>query len=308
MEYHFFLFRRPNKEPTLKKISTQRFIFLSICFLLAFSWGGVVHAEPPTTQAFTPVPPPTSAPAKPTTAPTPKNAANAIKDGRPWAIFVTSMGTFIVELYEKRAPRTVANFIGLATGTKDWKDPHTGKIQKGKPFYDGLIFHRVIPNFMIQGGCPLGKGTGGPGYKFADEFHPDLRHTGPGILSMANSGPDTNGSQFFVTHKATPWLNPRETTTCANFNRPVRCRADFHCAILARRYPQFTNKNPATCSLKRKQGHSVFGKVIHNIELIHKIGAVPKKPGTSVPVTPIVIKRLLIKRAAQWDKKWADIK
>jgi len=104
----------------------------------------------------------------------------------------------------------VANFIGLAEGTKEFADPRSGQKTK-RPFFDGLTFHRVIPEFMIQGGCPLGTGTGGPGYRFADEFHKSLKHDKPGKLSMANSGPGTNGSQFFVTVAPTPWLDNRHT-------------------------------------------------------------------------------------------------
>ena len=127
-----------------------------------------------------------------------------------YAILETSQGNMVCRLFEKEAPQTVANFIGLAEGTKEFTDPKTGKKTK-RPFFDGLAFHRVIPSFMIQGGCPLGTGTGGPGYRFADEFHPSLRHDRPGKLSMANSGPGTNGSQFFVTVAATPWLDNRHS-------------------------------------------------------------------------------------------------
>jgi peptidyl-prolyl cis-trans isomerase A (cyclophilin A) len=122
------------------------------------------------------------------------------------ATFDTSEGKFKVRLYDDKAPKTVANFTGLAEGTKEWTDPKSGQKVK-RPFYDGLIFHRVIPDFMLQGGCPLGDGRGGPGYKFEDEFGPGLRHDKPGLLSMANSGPSTNGSQFFVTLVPTPWLD-----------------------------------------------------------------------------------------------------
>ena len=127
-----------------------------------------------------------------------------------YAIFETSQGTITCRLFEKEAPKTVANFVGLAEGTKEFTDPRTGEKTKRR-FYDGLVFHRVIPKFMIQGGCPLGNGTGDPGYRFADEFHPTLRHDKPGKLSMANSGPSTNGSQFFVTVAATPWLDDHHT-------------------------------------------------------------------------------------------------
>ena len=126
----------------------------------------------------------------------------------PYATFDTSAGTFKVRLFEDKAPQTVANFVGLATGTKAWTDPQSGQ-PANRPFYDGLIFHRVIDGFMIQGGCPEGSGRGGPGYRFADEFGPGLVHDREGLLSMANAGPNTNGSQFFITLAPTPWLDNR---------------------------------------------------------------------------------------------------
>jgi peptidyl-prolyl cis-trans isomerase A (cyclophilin A) len=122
------------------------------------------------------------------------------------ATFNTSEGTFKVRLFDDKAPKTVANFVGLATGATPWTDPKTGK-PATRPFYDDLIFHRVIDGFMIQGGCPEGSGRGGPGYKFADEFGAGLNHSKGGLLSMANSGPNTNGSQFFITLAPTPWLD-----------------------------------------------------------------------------------------------------
>lgn len=126
------------------------------------------------------------------------------------AKFETTQGTIVVKLFEKESPNTVANFVGLADGTKEWTDPKSGQKVK-RPFFNGLIFHRVITDFMIQGGDPLGTGTGGPGYQFADEFHPSLKFDRPGLLAMANAGPNTNGSQFFITEAPTPWLTNKHT-------------------------------------------------------------------------------------------------
>ena len=127
-----------------------------------------------------------------------------------FAHFDTTEGAFTIRLFDQEAPNTVANFVGLAEGTKEFTDPRTNEKKKA-PFYDGIIFHRVIDGFMIQGGDPLGKGFGGPGYQFGDEFHPKARHDRAGILSMANSGPNTNGSQFFITLGPTPHLDNRHT-------------------------------------------------------------------------------------------------
>jgi peptidyl-prolyl cis-trans isomerase A (cyclophilin A) len=127
-----------------------------------------------------------------------------------YAHFDTTEGSFTIRFFDKEVPRTVANFVGLAEGTKEWKDPATGEMKKA-PYYDGVIFHRVINGFMIQGGDRLGQGTGGPGYQFADEFHPSLRHDKAGILSMANAGPNTNGSQFFITLDKTPHLDNKHS-------------------------------------------------------------------------------------------------
>ena len=127
-----------------------------------------------------------------------------------YAVLETNMGQMTVRLEEEKTPVTVENFVSLATGTKEYKDPRTGQMSSA-PFYDGTIFHRVIKDFMIQGGDRAGTGMGGPGYRFKDEFHPSLKHTGPGVLSMANAGPGTNGSQFFITLVATPWLDGKHS-------------------------------------------------------------------------------------------------
>jgi peptidyl-prolyl cis-trans isomerase A (cyclophilin A) len=137
------------------------------------------------------------------------HAADMAKRGDMIANFKTNMGTFTVKLFRDAAPKTVDNFVGLANGTKEFTDPKTGQKTKRR-FYDGLIFHRVIASFMIQGGDPLGTGTGGPGYKFEDEAN-GLTFSKPGILAMANAGPNTNGSQFFITVAQTPWLNGKHT-------------------------------------------------------------------------------------------------
>jgi peptidyl-prolyl cis-trans isomerase A (cyclophilin A) len=127
-----------------------------------------------------------------------------------YAHFTTSEGAFTARLFDAETPNTVANFVGLADGSKEWTDPRSGQRVK-QPYFNGTIFHRVIEGFMIQGGDPLGQGTGGPGYTFADEFNAKLRHSKAGILSMANRGPNTNGGQFFITLAATPWLDDKHS-------------------------------------------------------------------------------------------------
>ncbi len=165
-----------------------------------------------------------------------------------YAVLETSMGEITCELYPDKAPETVANFIGLATGAKEWRDPATGEKVK-RPLYDGVIFHRVIPNFMVQTGDPLGVGYGGPGYEFKDEFNKALDFSRAGRLAMANSGPNTNGSQFFITVAPTPWLN---------------------------------------------NAHTIFGQVVKGQEVADAISKVERGMNDK-PVTPVVIKRIVIK-------------
>jgi len=136
--------------------------------------------------------------------------ATTVPNG-PFVVMDTSMGRITCQFYQKQAPKAVANFIGLAEGTKDWTDPATKKVEHHKRYYDGTIFHRVIPEFMIQGGDPTGTGMGNPGYTFDDEFDPGLNFDRPGRLAMANSGPNTNGSQFFITEQATDFLDQHYT-------------------------------------------------------------------------------------------------
>ena len=138
-------------------------------------------------------------------------AAASIVPNGPTLVMDTSMGRITCRFFQKEAPQTVANFIALAQGSRDWTDPSSKKVMHHKPLYDGTTFHRVIPEFMIQGGDPAGTGEGGPGYEFADELNPDLGFDVPGRLAMANSGPNTNGSQFFITEVPTPHLNQHHT-------------------------------------------------------------------------------------------------
>jgi peptidyl-prolyl cis-trans isomerase A (cyclophilin A) len=157
----------------------------------------------PATQQSTP-PPAEALPDAPAS-----NAPVVVQPTGPTAVFDTSMGRITCKLFEKEAPETVANFVGLAEGTKIWTDPTTHKKMRNKPFYNGTTFHRVIPNFMIQGGDPTATGMGDPGYAFKDEFDPNLNFDIPGRLAMANSGPNTNGSQFFITEVPYESLNQK---------------------------------------------------------------------------------------------------
>jgi peptidyl-prolyl cis-trans isomerase A (cyclophilin A) len=219
---------------------------------LALSLALVISAQaqstPPTPADALPDAPSTTSQAKPSVVPT-----------GPTAVIDTTMGRLTCKLYEKEAPITVANFIGLAEGTKDWTDPSTLKKVHHQPFYNGTTFHRVIPNFMIQGGDRAGDGTGDPGYFFQDEIDPDITFDQPGILAMANAGPGpsgggTNGSQFFITEEAVPQLNGK---------------------------------------------HTIFGQCdAHSVLLVASIARVERN-SSDKPLTPVVINRITIVREGQ---------
>lgn len=157
-----------------------------------------------------------------------------------YATFDTTEGVIVCRLFPKDAPKTVENFVGLASGEKTWTHPATGKKQEGVPLYDGTVFHRCIKDFMIQGGDPLGRGTGGPGYNFGDEFQSGRAFDKPMLLAMANAGPNTNGSQFFITVAATPWLNNRHTI----FGEVVK--GAEHVKRVANEIPKDANDRPRT--------------------------------------------------------------
>jgi peptidyl-prolyl cis-trans isomerase A (cyclophilin A) len=207
-------------------------------------------------------------------APTKKAAAPAAPAGNPTAIIHTSAGDMKCELLPDQAPKAVGNFIGLAKGTKAWKGPD-GKMVHGKPLYDGVNFHRVIPNFMVQGGDPTGTGSGDVGFEFADELHPDLLFDKPGRLAMANRGPNTNSSQFFITEVPVPFLNP-----CFD---PGGC--------MGGRRPQ-------------NSGYTIFGQCDDaTVELVKKIARMPCKAGpcdpqNSSPQNPVKITHVEIVGAA----------
>jgi peptidyl-prolyl cis-trans isomerase A (cyclophilin A) len=185
---------------------------IALAWMLTSAVCGVVslaqQATPPPQQTATP---PAQAPADALPDAPASNAPVVLQPTGPTAVFDTSMGRITCKLFEKEAPETVANFVGLAEGTKVWTDPTTHKKMRSKPLYDGTVFHRVIPEFMIQGGDPTATGMGDPGYSFKDEFNPNLNFDVPGRLAMANSGPDTNGSQFFITEVPTDYLDGKHT-------------------------------------------------------------------------------------------------
>lgn len=188
----------------------------------------------------------------------------------PIAILHTTAGDMKCELFPDKAPQAAFNFIGLATGKTDWTDPNTGKLVHGKPLYDGVIFHRVIPEFMIQGGDPKGDGSGNPGYKFEDELHPDLLFDKPGRLAMANSGKNTNGSQFFITEKELPSLNP--------------CFDEGGCQRSFGVMPQ-------------NSGYTIFGQCDDaTVELVKQIARMPRG-ARDYPQNPVKINHIEIQNA-----------
>ena len=185
----------------------------------------------------------------------------------PTAVIDTTAGKLTCKLFKDKVPGAVNNFIGLANGTKEWTNPNNGQKVHGKPLYDGTIFHRVIPEFMIQGGDPLGTGTGDPGYKVNDEFSPDLNFNQPGMLAYANSGPNTNGSQFFITEVPTPFLNP--------------CLDPGGCILGQRRVP-------------KGYGYTIIGQCDPaTVELVKQIARMPRG-ANDLPDNPVKIKHITI--------------
>ncbi len=202
--------------------------------------------------------------------------------GNPTAVIHTTAGDLTCEIFKDKVPNAAGNFIGLAMGTKDWTDPKTAQPKHGVPLYDGTIFHRVIPEFMIQGGDPVGTGRGDPGYKINDEFGPGLKFDKPGVLAYANSGPNTNGSQFFITEVETPHLDP--------------CSDDAGCERTSPRGSRHVDKG---------YGYTIFGQCTpESVELVKKIAREPRDilGGTNRPTQPVVINHIEIKGLAPAPK------
>ncbi len=223
-----------------------------------------------------------STPAAPDSAPAPQTqkpaeelpdgpapqAAAMIHPNGPSVVFDTSMGRITCQFYQKQAPKTVANFIGLATGTKDWTDPETHQKMHAKRLYDGTTFHRVIPQFMIQGGDPTATGMGDPGYTFEDEFDPNLNFDGPGKLAMANSGPNTDGSQFFITEQGYETLNQHYTL----FGQCDETGVEVVKAIA--RVERDANDKP------------IQPVVLRRVTIVNEGSPIPPGPGTPAAATP----------------------
>jgi cyclophilin family peptidyl-prolyl cis-trans isomerase len=202
----------------------------------------------------------------------------------------------------------VEHFIDLASGNKEWTDPKTKSKQK-RPFYNGLLVHRIIPTYLLQTGCPLNNGRGDPGFVIPDEFHPTLKHQEAGIVSMANAGPNTNGSQFFITLRATPWLDVKTVSGkfCSNFELPTRCQTDQHCQRYAEMFAEASSGTPKCENRSFQQGHTIFGKVAYGLPIINRIAEQPLD-GNDQPLSPIRIDTITIQRAPQWQRSWLNIK
>lgn len=226
----------------------------------------------------------------------------------PWAIVFTSEGNFVIELFDQWVPKTVAHFVGLANGTKPWQHPKTKQTLR-KPLYRNLTFHRIVPTYLLQTGCPLGNGKGGTGYYIPDEFHPNLKHRGPGYVSMANAGPNTNGSQFYITLRATPWLDakPIKGKYCSNFDNPIRCTRHKDCLQYSRMFPDAADGKPLCKKRTQLRGHSVFGKVVYGMNVLTKISEVPMD-ANGRPFRPIKLKRIDIRRGKNWKRTWLRAK
>ena len=247
---------------------TLRLLALALALSGGSAWA---QSQPPAPAANASQPPQTApaantADALPDAPSTTSEAKPPVTPTGPTAVIDTTMGRLTCKLYDKQAPVTVANFIGLAEGTKDWTDPTTLKKVHGEPFYNGTTFHRVIPGFMIQGGDRMGDGRGDPGYLFEDEFDPSLTFDEPGRLAMANSGPNTNGSQFFITEVPVPQLNGKHT---------IFGQCDAHTALLVAsiaRVQRDDNDKPVT------------PVVINRITIVRDGQPMPPEP--PLPVTP----------------------
>jgi peptidyl-prolyl cis-trans isomerase A (cyclophilin A) len=259
---------------------TRRSLLLALSLPLFFALAGfpaaALTAQPAAAQSATPASAQSAQSAPPASAaglPDAPGMSAAAKPepipGGPYLVFDTSMGRLTCKTFDKQAPNAVANFIGLAEGTKDWTVNATHAKQHGKRFFDGLTFHRVIPGFMIQGGDPVGDGTGDPGYYFADEITPDLKFSVPGRLAMANSGPNTNGSQFFITEEAFPDLDGKYT---------IFGQCDAHSTLLAAsvaRVVRDSNDKPTT------------PVVIQHVTIVREGQAMPPLPPPPAPTAPV---------------------
>ena len=223
---------------------------------------------------------------------------------QPWAIVMTNKGTFVIQLFEDKVPRTVRHFVGLATGDKATVDPKTKK-KTNRAFYDGLQIFKIVPTYLLKMGCPKNRGTHGSGYQIKDEFHPSLNHNQKGMVSMANAGPHTNSSQFFIALRPTPWLNAKtlKGTYCQNFTLPIKCRSNKDCRRFAKQYPKGSQGSPTCKTRVIQRGHTVFGKVIYGMKVLETISELPVT-SSGTPIQPVTLQRVHIRRAKRWKRKW----